>query len=90
MAVTTSDEGKKQMEPCDGASTIIELLKSPSKAMKLNALKILSNIAVFPPIRAMMVDSPKCLSLIRALLESDDNLIQRHAKVALDAVMWEP
>jgi len=55
MVVTSTDEGKQQITQCDGVSTLIRLLQSSDpkdRLVKLNVLKVISNIAINPEARA--------------------------------------
>ena len=54
MVVTSTDEGKQQITECDGISTIIKLLSSKlasDRLVKLNVLKVISNVAINPQAR---------------------------------------
>lgn len=92
MAVTTTDEGKRQMLPSDGAPVLVGILTSQKceKSVKMNILKIISNIAVYPPIRMQLKSTDKLLEAIRLMIASGDKFIEKHAKAALDAVLWSP
>ena len=55
MVVTSTDEGKQQITQCDGVSTLIRILQSTDpkdRLVKLNVLKVISNIAINPEARA--------------------------------------
>lgn len=54
MVVTSTDEGKQQITECDGIATIIKLLSSKlesDRLVKLNVLKVISNVAINPVAR---------------------------------------
>lgn len=54
MVVTSTDEGKQQITECDGISTIIKFLSSKlasDRLVKLNVLKVISNVAINPVAR---------------------------------------
>lgn len=54
MVVTSTDEGKQQITECDGIATIIRFLQSTDAAdrlVKLNVLKVISNVAINPEAR---------------------------------------
>ena len=92
-AITASDEAKVRFLPCPGSiECLCNLLSSPETDMqvKLTALKVVSNAAVFPAARGTMRSHPFCLRSIRALKgEGNGGVLARHAKIAEDAVLWE-
>lgn len=90
MAITSTDEGKRQMTTVINAvDVIVYLIKSPLKVICLNGLKIISNIAVHPALRNQLRKHEDCLPVLQSLLQSD-SFTQKHAKIAYDAVMWKP
>lgn len=114
MAITTTDEGKRQMAqeirpgseeeeamekkkangeepPVSWLSTIISLLYDENRLVKMNSLKIISNIAVYPILRELMKSDNSCLVVIRRLKNNtEDALMAKHAAVALAAVLAMP
>ena len=51
MAVTSTDAGKLQFCDADGVSVLIQTLQESDRLVKLNVLKIISNVAVYPQAR---------------------------------------
>eukprot|EP00602_Paraphysomonas_sp_CaronLab_P010993 CAMPEP_0185020200 /NCGR_PEP_ID=MMETSP1103-20130426/2803_1 /TAXON_ID=36769 /ORGANISM="Paraphysomonas bandaiensis, Strain Caron Lab Isolate" /LENGTH=390 /DNA_ID=CAMNT_0027550959 /DNA_START=31 /DNA_END=1203 /DNA_ORIENTATION=- len=51
MAITSTDEGKIQLSDCDGVSVLIQTLQQSKRLVKLNVLKVISNLAVYPQAR---------------------------------------
>lgn len=106
MVVTSTDEGKKQVAECDGVACLVAALASDTsdRLVKLNVLKVVSNVAVFPAARTDLKRSTvdddtatphvSCIPLIEKLQAeaeaSGDRLIAKHAKTALAAVLWTP
>lgn len=90
MAITTTSEGKIQVHTANGVEVIINQLYDNSKVVILNTLKIISNIAVFPPNREILLADSTCVVKLRKMVKSDDPLVARHASVALAAVNWAP
>mmetsp|Transcript_13761 Transcript_13761/g.24157 ORF Transcript_13761/g.24157 Transcript_13761/m.24157 type:complete len:365 (-) Transcript_13761:74-1168(-) len=90
MAITTTNEGKIQVHTASGVDPIIALLYSDNKVVILNTLKIISNIAVFPPNREILLTDSTCGVKLRKMSKSDDPLVSKHASVALAAVNWAP
>ena len=56
MAITTTDEGKRQMFDKVYINAIIALLYNDDRVVKLNGLKVLTNMAVYPSTRALLVE----------------------------------
>jgi hypothetical protein len=90
MAITTTNEGKIQVNTASGVHAIIALLYDNNKVVILNTLKIISNIAVFPPNREILLTDSTCGVKLRKMAKSDDPLVAKHASVALAAVNWTP
>ena len=90
MAITSTDEGKRQMTTVINAiDTVVYLIKSNVKVVCLNGLKIVSNIAVHPALRNQLRKHEDCLPVLEGLLQSD-SFTKKHAKIAHDAVLWKP
>lgn len=90
MAITSTDEGKRQMTTVINAiDLIVYLIKSNLKVVCLNGLKIISNIAVHPALRNQLRKHEDCIPVLQRLLQLD-SFTQKHAKIAYDAVMWKP
>ena len=93
MAITSTDEGKRQVARCDHNHRFItDLLYEPDRSIRLCALKVVANIAVNPSLRATWATDRLALSALKqmAQAEGEDALVARHAKIALDAVCWKP
>lgn len=90
MAITTTSEGKIQVYQSNGVEIIINQLYDNSKIVVLNTLKIISNIAVYPPNREILLSDSTCVVKLRKMAKSDDPLVAKHAAVALAGVNWIP
>lgn len=90
MSITSTDEGKRQCNRDDLINIIVLLLFDDDRIVKLNILKVISNIAVHPRIRQELVTDSACLSQLKKIRDSDDNLLKRHAEVAINATVWKP
>ena len=89
-AATASDQAKLRFLPCDGSiDAVCNLLAGNEISVKLAALKLVSNISVYPQARTALRANELCLKNIRALREVGDARFERHAKIAEDAVLWE-
>lgn len=90
MAITSTNQGKIQINTFEGTETIIALLYDDNKIVVLNTLKIITNIAVYPKNREILTSDSTCVVKLRKLSKSDDKLIAKHAGIALSSVMWNP
>ena len=90
MAITITDEGKIQIYKYDGVDCVLALLYDDSRVVVLNALKIISNIAVYPKSREIIVTDSTCVVKLRKLSKSEDKLVSKHATIALAAANWVP
>ena len=94
VAMTTTDEGKRQIVAPDGSlaavDVLIGLLDEGDAKLTTNALKLVANAAVHPLARARLRETPSCLASLDALLGGPDALNAKHAEIAKDAVLWEP
>ena len=99
MSVTTTDEGKRRMVPAeprprDAVAAIIALLAEPDAYLTTTACKLVANVAVHPKVRAQLREDKECLPAIDALIAGpgtdQDALVAQHARIAKDAVLWEP
>lgn len=89
MAITTTDEGKREVATVtNGIDMLVLLIKSKVKVVSLNGLKVISNIAVHPSLRNQLRKHEDCLSVLKTLQEADA-FTMKHAKIAYDAVMWK-
>lgn len=94
MAVTSTDEGKRRVYTCydNGGAVghIAALLYLDNKPIRLNVMKVISNIAVFPPLRTLLLEDSSVLLNLKRLRDSGDKLLEKHAAIALAAVNWTP
>ena len=89
-ACTGSDDAKMRILPCEGSiDALCSLLGSADLPTKIAALKVVSNIAVHPETRHALRHHPLCLRGIRAMRADGGGLMDRHARVAEEAVLWE-
>lgn len=89
MAITSTDEGKRQMMPNGGVQPLIDFLRDKDMIVKINTLKIISNVAVAPDARALMANDSDCMHALNDMSRASDQFLSKHAKVALAAVMWK-
>ena len=87
MAISSTDEGKRQMADCGGAAAILSVLGDQDFVVKMNALKVIANLAVHPAARASLLEAEPIIS---KMVSGGDERLQRHAKIARDAVLWKP
>jgi hypothetical protein len=90
MAITITDDGKKQVFDFDGVDPVIALLYDDSRVVVLNALKIISNIAIYPQNRGILVSDSTCVVKLKKLAKVGDPAIAKHAGVAVQSVTWQP
>jgi hypothetical protein len=90
MAITITDDGKKQVFDHDGVDAVISLLYDDSRVVVLNTLKIISNLAIYPQNRQILVTDSTCVVKLRKLSKLDDSQIAKHAGIALTATTWNP
>lgn len=89
MAITSTDEGKRQMNNDDCVDSIVALLYDNDRIVKMNSVKVIANIAVYPPIRIRLAEST-CLTMLKKVRASGDRLLEKHALIAIEAVQWQP
>jgi hypothetical protein len=90
MAITITNEGKIKVFNCNGLDAIMPLLYDDSAMVVVNTLKIMSNLAVYPKSREAFISDSTCAVKLRKLTKSEDQLIAKHAGIALAAVNWTP
>lgn len=76
MAITSYDSSKIELCDCDGISILINTLLSSSRLVQLNILKIISNVAVYPPGRRELTMDTRGMEINQLLdlaLESQEN-----------------
>lgn len=91
MSLTSADEGKRQMGAVGGIDAVMHMLLGTSdRIITVNTLKLISNCAVSPSSRALMVANADFLAKLTELTESADSMMNRHAGLALKAVNFTP
>ena len=90
MAITSTDEGKRQILTCDGIDCLVSLLNEDNRVVKLNTLKLISSAAVYPPNRLRFLQDHGCITLLNKIKDSDDSMLKKHAKMAFESVNWTP
>jgi hypothetical protein len=92
MAITSTTAGRIQMHSLEALQAISSMFKdNEDKPLRLNILKIICNIAVYPPIRALLLEDAALIKLFAKIKEStEDKLILKHVSLALEAVYWKP
>jgi len=90
MAITSTDEGKRQLLNGDGVDNLVSLLNEEARVIRLNALKIVANAAVYPPIRARLLSDTGFMILLQRIKDGKDELLKKHASIAINAVQWKP
>ena len=66
MAITSVDEGKRQVD----VSVLVEILinsELQNKIIVLNALKVISNCAVFPPSRNIFASNEEFITKLQVI-----------------------
>lgn len=91
MAITTTDEGKREFVPAEGAEAVMGLLAyNDSRSVRLNILKVICNVAVHPKVRKQMREDARVLPALEDFELGADTLVAKHASIAMAAVLWEP
>ena len=94
MAVTSTDEGKRRVYTCfengEAVAHLAALLYLDNRSIRLNTMKVISNIAVFPPLRAKLLDEASVLLNLKRLKQYGDPLLEKHANIAIACVNWTP
>lgn len=103
MAITSTDEGKRQMNSPEHVKALSVMVLEDHPALRLNALKVITNIAVFPPIRPLLLDDAPFMAALKKMADvakagtngtsegsQSTGLLQKHAALALAAVNWTP
>lgn len=90
MAITSTDEGKRQIHSCKGQELLVSLLLIENKVLRLNVLKVISNAVVFPAFRSQLLLDIHTIKFITSLTTGKDELIKRHATICLNAINWIP
>lgn len=92
MAITSTDEGKRQLNDPAAIKNIANMLYMDNKTLRLNCLKVISNMAVFPPIRPILLEDAPFIQFLKkmTIAGSSDAVLEKHAGLALAAVNWTP
>jgi hypothetical protein len=92
MAITSTTAGRIQMHSETAVSRLSHILQEEdNRALRLNVLKVVTNVAVFPPIRQLLLEDAPLIKFMERLKESEhDKLLVKHSTVALEAVNWKP
>lgn len=90
MSITITNDGKIQVYTADGIDALVELIYDDNRAVVLNVIKIISNLAVYPKNRDAFVAHSTCIAKLRKLSKSEDALVAKHATAALETVSWSP
>ena len=91
MAITSTVTGRIQMHAPETIGKLSALMQEDDRTLRLNVLKILSNIAQYPPIRRLLLEDAVLVKLIEQINRNkEDKLLEKHGVVALDAINWKP
>ena len=93
MAITSTDEGKRQLAGnSDWVKLLSNLVYDDCKAVRLHILKLLTNAAVYPPIRPFLLEDAPFMNFLKKLASAAaaDKLVEKHAKLALEGINWSP
>jgi hypothetical protein len=91
MAITSTVTGRIQMHSPETVSRLSALMQEDDRTLRLNVLKVISNIAQYPPIRSLLREDAPLITLIQRIKGNlDDKLLSKHSVIALDAINWNP
>ena len=93
MAITSTDEGKRQLNDPNTIKILSTLIYEDNRSIRLHVVKLLSNAAVFPPIRPLLLEDAPFMNFLKRISipgGSGDPLLEKHALLALNAVNWVP
>ena len=91
MAITSTVTGRIQMHSPEAVKALSDLMNQDDRTLRLNTLKVITNIAVYPPIRSLLLEDVGMIKLIERLRdESGDKLLEKHSSLSLDAINWKP
>jgi hypothetical protein len=92
--LTTDDDGKRTIYSCLGPGKTIEyiipLIHVEHTAVRLNTVKLLSNIAVLPTTRSILLSNSSFLEQLSKLTKDANITLAKHANIALKAINWKP
>jgi len=91
MAITSTVTGRIQMHAPETIVKLSALMQEDDRTLRLNVLKIISNIAQYPPIRRLLLEDAPLVKLIEQINKNkEDKLLEKHGVVALNAINWKP
>lgn len=91
MAITSTVTGRIQMHSPEAVKALSNLMLEEDRALRLNTLKVITNIAAYPPIRSLLLEDVGLIKLIEKICEEkSDKLMEKHAILSLDAINWKP
>ena len=93
--LTTDDDWKRNIYYCllgDGRAIdyIMTLIDIEHTAVRLNAVKLISNITVLPVTRRMFLSNKPFLDQLTNLSKDSNTTIAKHSSIALKAIHWKP
>ena len=91
MAITSTVTGRIQMHSPETVKALSDLMLEEDRTLRLNTLKVITNIAVYPPVRSLLLEDVGLIKLIERIREEmGDKLVEKHANLCLDAINWKP
>lgn len=92
--LTSDDDGKRAIYSCLGDGVAIEyimhLVHIDHLAIRLNAMKLIANITVYPVTRKMLLSNYEFDKVITILAKDSNKTLAKHADIALKAIYWKP
>lgn len=89
MCLAVNDEAKRIIVSCEGLHTVNQLLLSPKYLVQLNTVKLISAIVSNPTARKYL-NVPSTEYHLKALATDSNELLAKSARLALEAVQWQP
>lgn len=91
MAITSTVTGRIQMHSPEIVTRLSSLMQEEDRALRLNVLKVISNIAQYPPTRSLLREDVGMIKHIELLGNNqEDKLLAKHSGIALEAINWQP
>ena len=92
--LTSDDDGKRTIYSCLGNGKAIEyimpLINMDHTAVRLNTVKLLSNIAILPATRNLLLANSSFLDQLTKLTKDSNSTVAKHSIIALKAINWKP
>lgn len=92
--LTSDDDGKRAIFSCLGEGVAIEYIMQvihiDHLAVRLNATKLIANIAVYPVTRKMLLSNYEFDKVLTMLAKDKNKTLAKHADIALKAIYWKP